>query len=205
MKRSSSPIDESLLEEQHRGPARRRRLGLTVALVGAWLLPAVAAPSRALATPPDFSTEVIDAVVPSPFFSATCGFPTWYVIHGTVKVSVRNGNITMIRYGALSRTLNGPGGSLTQRETGLDQITTEVTADGYVDTIHSAGHFNHSWIVPGYGPVQLNAGSAQYQLTYVWDASLQDFVITEQVFHEGGPTDMELTAADVAALCGYLG
>jgi hypothetical protein len=144
-------------------------------------------------------------VIPSPFFSDVCGFPTWYDIQAAVKISVSSKGVTMVRYSSLQRTLNGPSGSLTQRETGIDRIETETTADGYIETIHSAGHFNHSWVVPGYGPVQLNAGSADVKVTYVWDQSLQDFIVTEAVLHEAGPADTELTDADVAALCGYLG
>jgi len=48
-------------------------------------------------------------------------------------------------------------------------------------------------------------GDARFQLTFVWDEATQDFIVTEEVFHEGGPRDRDLSDEDVAALCGYLG
>ena len=184
-----------------------RRLALAVCLSAGALLPAIGAASSALAAPPEdkFFTEVFDTEFPSNLFTKVCGFPAWYTIQATIKFSVHNNNLMIIRYPQWTRTLNGPGGSLTLREAGVDQIWTEVTDDGRIETIHSAGRFNHSWVVPGYGPVELNAGSVHYQLTFVWDEATQDFIVTEEVFHEGGPRDRELTDDDVAALCGYLG
>ena len=208
MNMSVSSTHRSAREGKHNATARRCRMGLTAAaLVGASLLAAVGAPSSALAAPSEekFFIEVIDDEFPSPFFSETCGFDTWYTLEGTIRVSFHNDDLTVIRWGSLTRTLNGPGGSLTLQETGVDQIWTDATEDGFVETVHSAGHFNHSWVVPGYGPVELNAGTAHYQVTYLWDETTQDFVVTDEVFHEGGPRDRELPDEDVAALCGYLG
>lgn len=187
--------------------ATTRRLALAACLSAAGVLPAVGAATSALAAPPDdkFFTVVIDEEVPSMLFTETCGFETWYTLEATIMVSFHNNDLTIIRWGAFTRTLNGPGGSLSLRETGVDQIWTEVTEDGFIETVHGAGHFNHSWVVPGYGPVELNSGSAHYELTYVWDETIQDFIVTEEVFNEGGPRDRDLTDDDIAALCGYLG
>ena len=187
--------------------ATTRRLALAACLSAAGVVPALAAASNALAAPPEdkFFTEVIDTEFPSMLFTETCGFDTWYTLQATLVFSIHNNDLMIIRFPEWTRTLNGPGGSLRLRETGVDQIWTEVTDDGFIETVHSAGHFNHSWVVPGYGPVELNSGTAHYQLTYVWDETIQDFVVTEEVFNEGGPRDRELTDEDVAALCGYLG
>jgi hypothetical protein len=186
--------------------ATTRRLALAACLTAAGVLPAIGPASSVLAAPPEdkFFTEVIDDEFPSMLFTTTCGFDTWYTLQGTIKFSFHNNDLTIIRYRS-TRTLNGPGGSLSLREVGVDQIWTEVTEDGFIETVHIAGHFNHSWVVPGYGPVELNAGSAHFQLTYVWDETTQDFIVTEEVFNEGGPRDRDLTDEDVAALCGYLG
>lgn len=185
--------------------ATARRLALAACLSAAGLLPAIGPASGVLAAPPEdkFFTEVIEDEFPSMLFTETCGFETWYTLQGTIKFSSHNNDLTIVRY-SLTRTLNGPGGSLKLRETGVEQIWTEVTEDGFIETIHAAGHFNHSWVVPGYGPVELNAGSAQFQLTFVWDETTQDFIVTEEVFKEGGPRDRDLTDEDIAALCGYL-
>lgn len=187
--------------------ATTRRLALAACLSATGLLPAIGAASSALAAPPEdkFFTEVIDDEFPSMLFTETCGFDTWYTLQATIKFSLHNDDLLIIRYPEWTRTLNGPGGSLRLREAGVDKIRTEVTEDGFIETIHSAGHFNHSWVVPGYGPVELNAGSAHFQLTFVWDEATQDFIVTEEVFHEGGPEDRDLTDEDVAALCGHLG
>jgi hypothetical protein len=187
--------------------ATTRRLALGACLSAAGLLPAIGAASSALAAPPEdkFFTEVIDDEFPSLLFTETCGFDTWYTLQATIKFSFHHNDLTIIRYPEWTRTLNGAGGSLSLREAGVDQIWTEVTEDGFIETVHIAGHFNHSWVVPGYGPVELQAGSALLQLTYVWDETIQDFIVTEEVFHEGGPRDRDLTDEDVAALCGYLG
>ncbi len=184
-----------------------RRLALAACLSAAVLLPAIGAASSALAAPPEdkFFTEVIDTQFPSKLFTETCGFPTWYTLQATIKFSFHNNDLMIIRYPQWTRTLNGAGGSLSLREAGVDKIWTEVTQDGFIETVHSAGRFNHSWVVPGYGPVELVSGSFHYQLTFVWDETTQDFIVTEEVFHEGGPRDRDLTDEDVAALCGYLG
>jgi hypothetical protein len=183
-----------------------RRLALATCLSAAGLVPAVGATSKALAAPPEDRsfTEVVDDEFPSMFFTEICGFDTWYTIQGTIKVSFHNNGNTIVRYPEWTRTLNGPGGSLRLREAGVEQIRTEVAEDGFVETVHLAGHFNHSWVVPGYGPVELNAGSARFQLSYVWDDTTQDFIVSEEVLHEGGPRDRDLTDEDVAALCNYL-
>ena len=186
----------------------KKLMRLPAAVLFAGLLPAIGAASTASAAPPEdkFFTEVIDDEFPSMLFTATCGFDTWYTLQGTIKFSFHNNDLTIIRYPEWTRTLNGPGGSLSLRESGVDQIWTTVTEDGFIETVRIAGHFNHSWVVPGYGPVELNAGSFHVQLTYVWDETTQDFIITEEMFiNEGGPRDRELTDQDVAALCGYLG
>jgi hypothetical protein len=195
------------LEGADMSSATTRRLAFAACLSAAGVLPAMGAASSALAAPPEdkFFTEVIDVEVPSLLFTQTCGFETWYALEATIMVSFHNNDLTIVRYPEWTRTLNGPGGSLSLRETGVDQIWTEVTDDGFIETVHSAGHFNHSWVVPGYGPVELNAGSAHFEVTYVWDEATQDFIVTEEVFNEGGPRDRELTDADIAALCGYLG
>jgi hypothetical protein len=142
---------------------------------------------------------------PSALFTETCGFDTWYTINGTIKLSFHNNDLTIARYPNWTRTLNGPGGSLSLRETGVDQLRTEVTENGFIEVFHGAGHFNHSWVVPGYGPVELNAGTYSGRVTYVWDETTQDFIVTEEVVNERGPRDRVLTDEDVAALCGYLG
>jgi hypothetical protein len=186
---------------------RTRRLALTACLAAtAGLFPVVGAAKPAVAAPPDdkFVTEVIDGEFPSALFTELCGFDTWYVLQGTVTISFHNNDLTIARYPGTRRTLNGPGGSLRLRESGVDQIWTDVTQDGFVETVHTAGHFNHSWVVPGYGPVELNAGSTRVQVTYVWDEPTQDFIVTDEVIHEGGPRDRELTDEDAAALCDYL-
>ena len=185
----------------------KKLMCLPAAVLFAGLLPAIGVASSAHAAPPEdkFFIEVIDGEFPSVLFTETCGFATWYTLQGTIRFSFHNNDLTIIRYPALTRTLNGPGGSLTARETGVDQIWTEVTEDGFIETVHSAGHFNHSWVVPGYGPVEMNSGSAHVDVTYVWDETTQDFIVSEEVFHEGGPIDRDLTGEDVAALCGYLG
>ncbi len=185
-----------------------RRLAVAVCLSLAGLLPAIGTGSSALAAPPEdkFFIEVIDDQFPSILFTETCGFDTWYTLQATVRFSSHNNDLTIIRYPEWTRTLNGPGGSLTLREAGVDKIWTEVTDDGFIEIGFAAGHFNHSWVVPGYGPVELNSGSFRYELTVVWDEATQDFIVTEEVyFSEGGPRDRELTDEDVAALCGHLG
>ena len=195
-----------ILEGADMNRATTRRFALAACVSAAGVLPAIGGASSALAAPPEdkFVTEVIDAEIPSALFTETCGFDTWYTIQATIRVSLHNNDLTIVHYLQWTRTLNGPGGSLSLRETGLDQIRTDVTEDGFIETIHGAGHFNHSWVVPGYGPVELNAGSAHFQLTYVWDETTQDFIVTEEVIHEGGPRDRELTDEDIAALCDYL-
>lgn len=183
-----------------------RRLALSTCLSAAVLLPAIGTASSALAAPPEdkFFTVEFDGEFPSMLFTETCGFDTWYTLQVTAKISIHNNDLTIVRYPQWTRTLNGPGGSLSLRESGVDQTWTEVTDDGFIETIHSAGHFNHSWVVPGYGPVELNSGSSTVQLTYVWDETTQDFIVTEEVLNEGGPRDRDLTDEDVEALCGYL-
>ena len=184
-----------------------RKRALAVGLFAASVAPSFGVASRALAAPQDdkFFTEVIDDEFPSMVFTEVCGFDTWYTIQGMIKFSFHNNDLMVIRYPQWTRTLNGPGGSLRLRESGVDQVWTELTEDGFIEVVHSAGHFNHSWVVPGYGPVELNAGTTTVEVTYVWDEATQDFVVTEELLHEGGPRDRELTDADVAALCGYLG
>ena len=184
----------------------KKLMCLPAAVLFAGLLPAIGAASTALAAPPEdkFFTEVIDDEFPSMLFTETCGFDTWYTLQGTAKFSSHNNDLTITRY-SLTRTLDGPGGSLTSQETGIDQIWTEVTEDGFIETIHGTGHWNHSWVVPGYGPLELNAVTVHLQATIVWDETTQDFiVVAEEVFTEGGPRDRDLTDEDVAALCGYL-
>jgi hypothetical protein len=210
MRTSSAPIHRSGNERRHAGGVRRRLSAFaTIGVVVAGMsdpMPGAGAPA-ALAAPPEdkFFTEVIDEEFPSLLFTQTCGFDTWYTLQGTITFSLHDDDLTIVRWQALERTLNGPGGSLSLRETGVDQIWTEVNADGFVESIHGAGRLNHSWVVPGYGPVELNAGTAHYELTFVWDETAQDFVVTEEVLHEGGPRDRELTDDDVSALCHYLG
>jgi hypothetical protein len=185
----------------------KKLMCLPVAGLFAGLLAVTEAGRGVLAAPPEdkFVIEVIDDEFPSMLFTATCGFETWYTLEGRIIISSHNNDLWIDRY-SLTRTLNGAGGSLTSREVGMDQISTELTEDGFIDTVHAAGHFNHSWVVPGYGPVELNAGSFHVQATFVWDESTQDYIVTEEVFfHEGGPRDRDLTDEDVAALCGYLG